>query len=1576
VIDAAAIEDGVVDEDDLQPDGNADGELGDAADSNADGDNDETTFTGSLGIGWGSDDADSDLASGSAAGVGDRSVYFSDTGSAVANVTVEDSSGAALDLVAGDLKSDGDPVQFALLDDGQTLVGYTGATVPTAVADGQVVFSVELSDDGTGSYTFTLFQKLDHPFNNDPNAAGIETAFEDDLVFTFDFTARDSDGDTDTTGSFQVTVDDDVPVTTGATGSVDETQPDAATGTLGAGEALGLTSIGNLSDPTTHVFRIDNPSSDAIAYSYRVAGDPTIYTGVAASGLSFFAVETGGGTPTVIVSYVAGGVGQQVTKAAGGAARLEGDALVPVGGLSGTIDVSMGADAQSLPDALTFDVSGLNALGLETTAGSAITATVDASSGWPKVDGTDESGELAFELFVRPNGSWVFTQHQALAHDDTGDANDTIVLDFAYTITDTDGDQVSDSIAITVFDDGPVIDAAAIEDGVVDEDDLQPDGNADGELGDAADSNADGDNDETTFTGSLGIGWGSDDADSDLASGSAAGVGDRSVYFSDTGSAVANVTVEDSSGAALDLVAGDLKSDGDPVQFALLDDGQTLVGYTGATVPTAVADGQVVFSVELSDDGTGSYTFTLFQKLDHPFNNDPNAAGIETAFEDDLVFTFDFTARDSDGDTDTTGSFQVTVDDDVPVTTGATGSVDETQPDAATGTLGAGEALGLTSIGNLSDPTTHVFRIDNPSSDAIAYSYRVAGDPTIYTGVAASGLSFFAVETGGGTPTVIVSYVAGGVGQQVTKAAGGAARLEGDALVPVGGLSGTIDVSMGADAQSLPDALTFDVSGLNALGLETTAGSAITATVDASSGWPKVDGTDESGELAFELFVRPNGSWVFTQHQALAHDDTGDANDTIVLDFAYTITDTDGDQVSDSIAITVFDDGPVIDAAAIEDGVVDEDDLQPDGNADGELGDAADSNADGDNDETTFTGSLGIGWGSDDADSDLASGSAAGVGDRSVYFSDTGSAVANVTVEDSSGAALDLVAGDLKSDGDPVQFALLDDGQTLVGYTGATVPTAVADGQVVFSVELSDDGTGSYTFTLFQKLDHPFNNDPNAAGIETAFEDDLVFTFDFTARDSDGDTDTTGSFQVTVDDDVPVTTGATGSVDETQPDAATGTLGAGEALGLTSIGNLSDPTTHVFRIDNPSSDAIAYSYRVAGDPTIYTGVAASGLSFFAVETGGGTPTVIVSYVAGGVGQQVTKAAGGAARLEGDALVPVGGLSGTIDVSMGADAQSLPDALTFDVSGLNALGLETTAGSAITATVDASSGWPKVDGTDESGELAFELFVRPNGSWVFTQHQALAHDDTGDANDTIVLDFAYTITDTDGDQVSDSIAITVFDDGPVIDAAAIEDGVVDEDDLQPDGNADGELGDAADSNADGDNDETTFTGSLGIGWGSDDADSDLASGSAAGVGDRSVYFSDTGSAVANVTVEDSSGAALDLVAGDLKSDGDPVQFALLDDGQTLVGYTGATVPTAVADGQVVFSVELSDDGTGSYTFTLFQKLDHPFNNDPNAAGIETAFEDDLVFTFDFTARDSDGDTDTTGSFQVTVDDDGR
>ena len=193
---------------------------------------------------------------------------------------------------------------------------------------------------------------------------------------------------------------------------------------------------------------------------------------------------------------------------------------------------------------------------------------------------------------------------------------------------------------------------AVVSTALVDEDGLTGPlsfGNHDSQIGDAVDLNGDADNNEATATGNLNIKWGADNVDTADATGvlgafiqdAPGGAGNRSLTFTD-----ANVSV--AGGVPL-------MSHGFAVSFVL---------SAGNTVLSGMADGRTVFQVSLSDDGTGKFRFVLLDQLDHAPNGNEN----------DITLTFNYTAKDSDGDA-VSSKFVVSVDDDVPVASADTDSV-------------------------------------------------------------------------------------------------------------------------------------------------------------------------------------------------------------------------------------------------------------------------------------------------------------------------------------------------------------------------------------------------------------------------------------------------------------------------------------------------------------------------------------------------------------------------------------------------------------------------------------------------------------------------------------------------------------------------------------------------------------------------------------------------------------------------------------------------------------------------------------------------------------------------------------
>uniref|UniRef100_UPI0026302C5C T1SS-143 repeat domain-containing protein n=1 Tax=uncultured Roseibium sp. TaxID=1936171 RepID=UPI0026302C5C len=289
-------------------------------------------------------------------------------------------------------------------------------------------------------------------------------------------------------------------------------------------------------------------------------------------------------------------------------------------------DLSLEFDLSNLPTDVTSDGSPLTFTitdNAEGDGGQTLTAT--------KTGTTEVIFTVTLDIITLPNGNaggnYIFELFGNLDHVAVGEDN-VLPLTFGFIATDGDTgspDSATSEFTVNITDD--VLEIGDSEATSVDEEGLT-DGNVD--------SGYDGDlpGAVLTSTGDLAIDWGADDANPT----DGGGLGDRSVAFDTSQPGLTGLT-----------------SNGLAVTVAILSDG-TLVGYTGATVPTATSDAGIVFFATLSDAGSGSYVFNVADNLDHPTAD----------IEDDIVLEFAYTATDGDGDT-ASSTFQVTVDDDAPV---------------------------------------------------------------------------------------------------------------------------------------------------------------------------------------------------------------------------------------------------------------------------------------------------------------------------------------------------------------------------------------------------------------------------------------------------------------------------------------------------------------------------------------------------------------------------------------------------------------------------------------------------------------------------------------------------------------------------------------------------------------------------------------------------------------------------------------------------------------------------------------------------------------------------------------------
>jgi len=233
-------------------------------------------------------------------------------------------------------------------------------------------------------------------------------------------------------------------------------------------------------------------------------------------------------------------------------------------------------------------------------------------------------------------------------------AEDQVTLNIPVTVSDGRGGSASSILVLNIEDDSPIL-TEAPRSAVVDEDGLP------GGIGD--ENEGDHPTNSPSATGDLGIAWGADRGDhgdttnedgsflQDTVDGKLYG---RAVYFTSTA-----IDVAGGATGSEGQVPGALYSGGELVTMELSNDGSVLSGFIYRFGEGEQIEKVEVFRVSLSDDGSGKFNFQLFAPLDHALGG----------AENDISLTFDFTARDFDGDT-VNGSFTITVDDDMPVQIG------------------------------------------------------------------------------------------------------------------------------------------------------------------------------------------------------------------------------------------------------------------------------------------------------------------------------------------------------------------------------------------------------------------------------------------------------------------------------------------------------------------------------------------------------------------------------------------------------------------------------------------------------------------------------------------------------------------------------------------------------------------------------------------------------------------------------------------------------------------------------------------------------------------------------------------
>ncbi|CAN7486531.1 T1SS-143 repeat domain-containing protein [Neorhizobium sp. LjRoot104] len=1370
----------------------------------------------SLGISWGADD--------DVRGVGDtygRTVGFANSAGTIAStITTTDASTFGLSITGGALTSGGNALSYVLTSDvngGQTLTAYVQGTETK-------VFQIVLDPTSSkGSYTVEIFNELDH-------AEGSNSA-----TLSFKFVGTDADGDHAAVGTATVTIaDDQLVVGNPQSGDVDEDgYPQLASGAGNPGPLFWGGDSLLVDTVTTRNLNISWGADDAnknVNGGYvgaQVAGDRSVVFGT-------------NSVPTDLTS--------------------NGFKIVYEVGANGTELVAYRQQNGSYYDA----------------DGNVVDAASKASAAVFKVSLSDAG-----------SGSYTFTLLDNIDQARGNEENNTD-LNFQFVARDADGDQVTKSFSVSIDDDTPVLSLFPSSSGV-DEDDI----------GTAAGAS----------TNSLNIFWGADRGNAVADGGQSNADGDRYVVF-DGNSAPNGLT-----------------SNGHAIRYETSLNGTLLTAYryegghyVGANGENLGADkaGAAVFTVGLSDQGSGSYTFTLIDNLDH--------SGFQGG---KITLGFDFTAVDGDGD-DADGSFYVSIDDDTPsLTSVAASSVDEdglggnageSYP-GATGTnadlAGTSTTTGAVSLGvnwgadadikseylgdnrdydddpigreinfvrasggfvieigtgkisdnnvssylgsafaNLrSDGASLDYRIDylrdasgnwNGGYVLTAYKdgtdpntaanqvFKVTLDPTAangsykfdllgnldHSGANAednldltfnfratdsdgdpTGRGSFTVTIDDDAPIASVVTVAGNtlLGDETAGADAGTDDVTGAPPSAFSSLGTALGWSQQANMVSTAgNSYGADGAGSQSLALTKADGSVFNG---ESSGIQTLNGSDvklyTEGNLVvgkvgatvvFALSIDGNGTVSMAQYQPIKHGDPANSNETVSVNGVYvttTISDREGDTAhattSTALDIKVRDDAPTV--SPTQTGVtVDEDGLS--------------------------SGNGGYAAYTDDAVSNSKTASA----NLSYNFGTDGLAgeATNIVFQTSNLASLGL-----KSFGTSLSYAWDNSTNTLTATAGNSGP-------VVFTLKVTDVSTGAYTFTLERPLDHSTTTGANK-------EDDINIDFNFTIRDGDGDP-ASGTVRVTIDDDAPY-------------------IGSPEAETVSEV-NL--PYTQG---DEANADTDNSTVQ-RGNLDIHWGADNRDASF--------GPDVSVRFGANSAPSGLT---------------------------------SNGETIRYDVDGT-------------TLTAYTGSGF----GT----RIIFTVSLDDNGSGQYTFRLYDNIDHTGADAASKTLSFNFIAEDSDNDEAAGSFNVTIADGGPSV--GVVENETVNENNLPTD------LGDAFLADTDY---STIQRGDLNINWGADDNNS--------GSANRSVTFN----------------AALNGADSGLTHDGTAIMYTLSPDGTVLTATAGATT---------VFTVSLSDSGDGSYTFILNDNIDHLGANGSSA-----------TLNFGFTAKDSDGDT-APGSFAVTIVDD--
>jgi len=553
--------------------------------------------------------------------------------------------------------------------------------------------------------------------------------------------------------------------------------------------------------------------------------------------------------------------------------------------VTGTVDITVYDD---VPEAEDDDFT-------QGTENATISGNVlDDNGNGADVVGADSPGTVSF-VGGSLVGSGTLTVNADGSFDYEPGAGEEGTVTFDYTLTDADGDKSTATVTIELEDDSePEVEAGSV---TVDEDGFAF-ANVDEPTGLETDST-----ESLSATGTVFVDYGNDlPADIDAA-----------FALDDLGSY---------DGQLVTL-------DGDDVVFAL--EGGDLVGRSAGDNSEVIR----ISVTDSTDNGDGSvdyeYTVTLAQPVQHPTNDN----------EDSLVLSgIQFTATDGDDGDTTTGTFSVTVVDDVPTAVADTINTPEDtevtvdvldndiigadQPGVLTGASLSDSASGTISFDTATGEVSYTPAAGFEGDATITYTIEDAdGDEDTGTLTVTVGPDSEPEET---SPNAVVDE--DGFGNANEDEPTGLETDSTESLTDVQ----TIVVDYGNDVPANPSAaFTLDDLGSYDGQLVTLDGDDVEFAIEGGDLVGRSAG-DNSEVIRIAITnVTDNGDgtvdyeYTVTLGQPVQHPTNDNEDSDVLSSIQFTATDSDGDSVTGTFSVTVVDDVPT----AVDDGSTSTQDVTP-----------------------------------------------------------------------------------------------------------------------------------------------------------------------------------------------------------------------------------------------------------------------------------------------------------------------------------------------------------------------------------------------------------------------------------------------------------------------------------------------------------------------------------------------------------------------------------------------------------------------------------------------------------------------